>query len=106
VQMLMPGTKKTHRSYVCAYATSQFLDVAAVIYDFSPSRAGEYARNFLHEWKGKLVCDDFGGYKASFELRVTEIGCRAHVRRKFFELHATNKSMLAEQALRYIQLLK
>ncbi len=26
-------------------------------------------------------------------------------RRKFFELHATNKSTLAEQALRYIQLL-
>jgi len=29
----------------------------------------------------------------------------AHARRKFFELHATNKSTLAEQALRYIQLL-
>ena len=29
----------------------------------------------------------------------------AHARRKLFELHATNKSMLAEQALRYIQLL-
>ncbi|KPY78062.1 Transposase, partial [Pseudomonas syringae pv. spinaceae] len=78
---------------------------AAVVYDFSPSRAGEHARNFLHDWKGKLVCDDFGGYKASFELGVTEIGCMAHARRKFFELHATNKSMLAEQALRYIQLL-
>jgi hypothetical protein len=57
------------------------------------------------DWKGKLVCDDFGGYKASFELGVTEIGCMAHARRKFFELHATNKSTLAEQALRYIQLL-
>ena len=44
VQMLMPGTKKTHRSYVWAYATSQFSDVAAVVYDFSPSRAGEHAR--------------------------------------------------------------
>src|SRR3546814_4207828 len=29
----------------------------------------------------------------------------AHTRRKFFELHATNKSHIAEQALRYIQLL-
>lgn len=105
VQMLMPGTKKTHRSYVWAYATSQFSDAAAVVYDFSLSRAGEHARNFLQDWKGKLVCDDFGGYKASFELGVTEIGCMAHARRKFFELHATNKSTLAEQALRYIQLL-
>lgn len=105
VQMLTPGAKKTHRAYVWAYATSQFSDLAAVVYDFSPSRAGENARNFLQGWKGKLVCDDFGGYKASFELGVTEIGCMAHAWRKFFELHATNKSQLAEQALRYIQLL-
>lgn len=105
VQMLMPGTKKTHRSYVWAYATSQFSDVAAVVYDFSLSRAGEHARNFLQDWKGKLVCDDFGGYKASFGLGVTEVGCMAHARRKFFELHATNKSTLAERALRSIQLL-
>lgn len=105
VQMLMPGTKKTHRSYVWVYATSQFSDVAAMVYDFSPSRAGEHARNSPQDWRGKLVCDDFGGYKASFELGVTEIGCMAHARRKFFELHATNKSALAKQALRYIQLL-
>ena len=105
VQMLAPGSKKTHRSYVWAYATSQFCETAAVVYDFSPSRAGEHARNFLQGWKGKLVCDDFGGYKASFELGVTEIGCMAHARRKFFELHATNKSQIAEQALRYTQLL-
>lgn len=105
VQMLMPGLNKTHRSYVWAYATSQFCETAAVVYDFSLSRAGEHARNFLQDWKGQLVCDDFGGYKASFELGVTEIGCMAHARRKFFELHATNKSHIAEQGLRYIQLL-
>ena len=105
VQMLAPGSKKTQRSYVWAYATSQFCETAAAVYDFSPSRAGEHARNFLQGWKGKLVCDDFGGYKASFELGVTEICCMAHARRKFFELHATNKSQIAEQALRYIQLL-
>jgi hypothetical protein len=51
------------------------------------------------------VCDDFGGYKASFELGVTETGCMAHARRKFFKLHANNESLLAEQALRFIQLL-
>ncbi len=69
------------------------------------SRAGEHARNFLQDWKDKLVCDDFGGYKASFELGVTEIGCMAHARRRFFELHATHKNTLAEQALRYMQVL-
>lgn len=105
VQVLMPGVKKTHRAYVWAYATTASADIRAVVYDFSPSRSGEHARAFLQDWKGKLVCDDFGGYKASFALGVTEIGCMAHARRKFFDLHATNKSQLAEQALRYIQVL-
>ncbi len=71
-----------------------------MVYDFSQSRADEHARNFLQDWKGKLVCDDFGGYKDSFELVVTEISCMAHARRKFFELHATHKSALAKQAMR------
>lgn len=105
VQVLMPGAKKTHRAYVWAYAITASADIRAVVYDFSPSRSGEYARAFLQDWKGKLVCGDFGGYKASFTLGVTEIGCMAHARRKFFDLHATNKSQLAEQVLRYIQLL-
>ena len=73
-----------------------------MVYDFSPGRSGEYARNFLGDWKGKLACDDYGGYKASFALGVTEIGCMAHVRRKFYELHTTKKSILVEQALQYI----
>ena len=102
VQMLAPGEKKTHRAYVWAYCTTPFADLKAVVYDFSPSRAGEHARNFMGQWNGKLVCDDFAGYKASFEQGVTEIGCMAHARRKFFDLHAANQSQLAEQALQYI----
>jgi hypothetical protein len=66
------------------------------------SRAGEHARNFLGQWNGKLVCDDFAGYKASLQQGITEIGYMAHARRKFFDLHATNKSQLAEQALHSI----
>ena len=61
-------------------------------------RAG-HARNFLGRWNGKLVCDDFAGYKAGFEKGITEIGCMAHARRKFFDLRVANKSQLAEQAL-------
>lgn len=102
VQMLAPGEKKTHRAYVWAYSTTPFSSLKAVVYDFSPSRAGEHARNFLGTWNGNLVCDDFAGYKASFELGITEIGCMAHARRKFFDLHVANKSQLAEQALHSI----
>ncbi len=48
--------------------------------------------NFLGSWNGKLVCDDFAGYKAGFERGMTEIGCMAHAHRKFFDLHVANKS--------------
>lgn len=46
-----------------------------MVYDFSPSCAGEHARNFLGQWNGKLLCDDFAGNKAGFEQGITEIGC-------------------------------
>lgn len=102
VQMLAPREKKTHRAYVWAYSSTPFSALKAVVYDFSPSRAGEHARNFLGSWNGKLVCDDFAGYKAGFEKGMTKIGCMAHARRKFFDLHVANKSQLAEQALHSI----
>lgn len=105
VQMLSPGKKKTHRAYVWAYASTPFAPIKSVVYDFAPSRAGEHARKFLQTWQGKLVRDDFAGYKAGFEQGVTEIGCMAHARRKFFDLHTANKSQLAEYALVQISLL-
>ncbi len=105
VAMLKPGNKKTHRAYLWAYAPGAFEDMKAVVYDFCESRAGEHARAFLGNWKGALVCDDFSGYKQSFTLGVTEAGCMAHARRKFFDLHAANKSQIAAQALQIISAL-
>ncbi len=75
VAMLMPGKKKTHRAYVWAYTSTSFSSLNTVVYDFAPSRAGEHARAFLQGWQGKLVCDDFAGYKASFSQGIIEIGC-------------------------------
>ncbi len=100
--MLAPGKKKTHRAYVWAYCTTPFSDLKAVVYDFAPTRAGEHARTFLGNWQGKLVCDDYSGYKAGFGNGIIEIGCLAHARRKFYDLHQANKSQLAAQALEYI----
>ena len=105
VALVKPGNKKTHRAYLWAYAPGVFKDMKAVVYDFCESRAGEHARAFLGAWKGALVCDDFAGYKQSFILGVTEVGCLAHSRRKFFELHVSNKSHIAGQALSYISAL-
>ena len=102
VAMLKPGTKKTHRAYLWAYAPGAFEDLQAVVYDFCETRAGESCRAFLGAWRGSLICDDFGGYKAGFANGITEAGCLAHARRKFFDLHVSNKSQIAQHALDYI----
>jgi transposase len=102
VQMLKPGNGKTHRAYLWAYAAGAFEDTKAVVYDFCESRAGENAKVFLGGWRGSLVCDDFSGYKQLMTQGVTEVGCLAHARRKFFDLHASNKSQIAQSALEQI----
>jgi transposase len=102
VQMLKPGTGKTHRAYLWAYAAGAFEDTKAVVYDFCDSRAGENAKVFLGDWRGSLVCDDFSGYKQLMSQGVTEVGCLAHARRKFFDLHVSNKSQIAHSALEQI----
>ena len=104
VAMLKPGEGKTHRAYLWAYAPGAFEGIKAVVYDFCESRSGEHARRFLGHgtdkaWKGSLICDDFSGYKALIASGVTEVGCLAHARRKFFDLHVANQSQIAEFAL-------
>lgn len=85
VAMLKPGTGKTHRAYVSAYTSGAFEGMKAVVYDFADSRAGQHAQDFLSEWRGALVCEDYSGYKALLAR------CLAHARRKFVELHTTSK---------------
>ena len=106
VAMLKPGHGKTHRAHLWSYCTTQLNPIKAVVFDFADSRGGQHARAFLglpgeQGWRGKLVCDDFSGYKACFELGVTEAGCMAHARRKFHELYANHGSQLGEQALKF-----
>ena len=101
VAMLKPGNGKTHRAYLWAYSPGAFEDIKAVIYDFTETRSGKNAEEFLGAWRGKLVCDDYSGYKAMLAKNgVTECGCLAHARRKFFDLHEANKSQIAGDALK------
>ena len=109
VAMLKPGHGKTHRAYLWSYCTTKFNPLKAVVFDFAESRGGQHVRDFLGlpgseqkpGWKGKLVTDDFSGYKACFELGVTEVGCMAHARRKFHELWVNHQSPVGEQALKF-----
>lgn len=102
VQQLDPGRGKTRRAYLWAYRSNSLDEGPPIIlFDYQVSRAGSHARAFLEGWKGHLMVDDYGGYKALFGTDVIELGCLAHARRKFFELQQAG-SPIAEEALRRV----
>ena len=76
-----------------------------IVFDYRGGRSGEHARQFLGTWQGHLLVDDYGGYKALFSAArqeaspCIELGCWAHARRKFFDLHQANESPMALEAL-------
>lgn len=99
VAMLDPGAGKTKRAYIWSYCTTVYDAIQGVVYDFAESRAGQHARDFLGDWKGVLVCDNYSGYKQLLTQGVVDAGCMAHSRRKFFDLYVNNKSQIAAAAL-------
>ena len=103
VAQLDPGKGKTHRAYLWAYR-STVLETGPpiVVFDYQMSRAGRHAKAFLADWRGHLMVDDFSGYKALFTNGVTELGCMAHARRKFFDLNAAQANPIALEALNRI----
>lgn len=103
VPQLDPGAGKTKRAYLWAYRSNDLqTGPPIIVFEYQPSRSGSHARAFLEGWRGHLMVDDYSGYKALFQGGITELGCMAHARRKFFELHAANQSPIAEEALRRI----
>jgi transposase len=107
VAQLEPGKGKTRKAYLWAYRSNDLEPGSRIIvFDYQAGRSGRHVQNFLENWQGHLLVDDYGGYKALFsekqENPCVELGCWAHARRKFFDLHKANDSPMAFEALRRI----
>ncbi|MDM5180123.1 IS66 family transposase [Massilia sp. DJPM01] len=103
VRQLDPGSGKTKYAYLWAYRSNALDDgPSMVVFDYQTSRAGAHARAFLQDWGGHLMVDDYVGYKALCTAGPTELACLAHIRRKFFDVHAASGSPVAADALRRI----
>lgn len=101
IDELDPGAGKTRRRYLFAYRSA--VGVPIVVFDYCVNRSGEHARRFLGDWRGALVVDDYVGYKALFAGgQALELGCWAHARRKFVDLHKASGSPIAAQAVEWI----
>ncbi|HTR84815.1 MAG TPA: IS66 family transposase [Reyranella sp.] len=106
VPVLAPGTGKTATGRLWAYVRDdrpwQGDAPPAVFYRYSPDRKGEHPRRHLDTFKGILQADGYAGFNELYATGgLTEVACWAHVRRKFFDIHA-NGSPLAQQAIERI----
>jgi len=111
VSQLEPGSGKTRKAYLWAYRSNDLqAGPRIIVFDYQPGRSGAHARGFLGDWRGHLMVDDYSGYKALFtpddsNEACVELGCLAHARRKFFDLHKAHQSPMALEALNRIAVL-
>src|SRR5436190_686358 len=72
----------------------------AALFFYSPDRRGEHPQTHLKDFRGVIHADGYAGFNELFAGgRIVEAGCWAHVRRKFFDVHAATGSPIAKEAL-------
>jgi len=104
VPVLAPGTGKTKTGRLWTYVRDErpFAGCRppAALFFYSPDRKGEHPRTHLKEFRGVIHVDGYAGFNELFVgNRIAEAGCWAHVRRKFFDVHAATASPIAKEAL-------
>jgi hypothetical protein len=67
VPQLDPGNGKTQKAYLWAYRSNNLQPgPKLIVFDYQAGRSGRHAQQFLQDWQGHLLVDDYGGYKALF----------------------------------------
>ena len=105
---LAPGTGKTEKAWLWAYACDDRpfggIGPPMVAYRFEDSRGGACVERHLAGFAGILQVDGYAAYNrlaksAGANDGVRLAACFAHVRRRFYELHVNESSQLATQTV-------
>jgi transposase len=109
IKVLEPGRKKTKTGRIWTYV----LDgrdhgdntPPAVCYYYSPDRKGERPEKHLENFKGIFQADAYAGYNGVYSKQeISEAGCWAHVRRKFYEITVvSDNAKIAYEAIEQIR---
>jgi len=114
VPLLNPGSGKTKKAYIWAWARSHHDPHPGVIYEFCLGRSAQYPAAFLGgkgppslepPWNGTLITDQYAGYNAVLDAKAypqrRSAACAAHARRYFEELSrgGNSASAVATEAL-------
>jgi len=104
VPVLAPGAGKTKTGRLWTYVRDERPHAGArppaAAFFYSPNRKGEHPVAHLKGFIGVLHADGCAGFNGLYQNgRISEAACWAHVRRKFFDVHAANGSAIAKEAL-------
>lgn len=104
VNILAPGTGKTRTGRLWVYARDERPwdgdAPPAAWYQFSENRRGAYPKDHLSKYKGWMHADGYAGYEELYcDHGVKEVACMAHIRRKFVDVHRSQSSAIAEEAI-------
>ncbi len=107
VKMLAPGSGKTKTARLWAYARDERPwsgdGQPASWYQFSPDRKGERPNKHLFGYEGFMHADGYAGFNDLYRTgKITEVACMAHIRRKFVDVHQSQGSVIAEEAIKRI----
>ena len=107
VPVLAPGTGKTKTGRLWVYVRDEQPFAGprppAALFWYSPDRKDEHPQAHLQDFRGVIHADGYAGFNELFAgNRITEAACWAHVRRKFFDVHAATGSPIAKEALKRI----
>jgi transposase len=109
VKVLAPGHGKTKTGRFWVYLRDErpHLGLAppAALYLYTPDRKGEHCRAHLATFSGHLHADGYAGFSGLYERinsPVVEIACWSHARRQFYDVHESNGSPIAKEALEKI----
>ena len=105
--MLAPGTGKTQTARLWTYARDERPWGSAIApaswYRFSGDRKGEHPKDHLSRYRGWMHADGYAGFEDLYRSgAIREVACMAHVRRKFVDMHRSQGSAIAEEAIRRI----
>jgi transposase len=116
ISMLAPGTGKTQTARLWTYARDErranvrhwsedngergCTAPPAAWYRFSGDRKGQHPKDHLARYRGWMHADGYAGLNDLYRSgTIREVACMAHVRRKFVDIHRSQGSPIAEEAI-------
>ena len=104
ISMLAPGTGKTQTARLWTYARDERpwggQAPPAAWYRFSGDRKGQHPKDHLARFRGWMHADGYAGFEDLYRSgTIREVACMAHVRRKFVDIHRSQGSPIAGEAI-------